>query len=183
MTQIQEVWNKLNPRERLTAMGAGLVVLAWIVGIVARGFGVGSLGLVGALAVLVVLYLKYTNASITWPVAVPLITLAISGLIAFFAVLTLIEWLGLLDVIGITALLSLAIYVIGALLMAWGSWQEYQVEKPALPNFSSATAGQGAAASTATVAPAAPVAPAPPAATEPPPLAPQAADGDDSVTR
>lgn len=182
MAQIQAVWNKLNPRERLTAMGAGLVVLAWIVGLVTRGFGVGSLGLVGALAVLAVLYLKYTNSTINWPIAVPLITLAISGLIALFAVLTLIDYLGFLDVIGITALLALGIYVAGALLMAWGSWQEYQVEKPAMPTFGNATAGQGtassgpaAASSTAT--------PAAPATTETPTAAPPAADTDDTVPR
>ena len=181
MAQVQEVWNKLNPRERLTAMGAGLVIVAWLVGIVARGFGVGSLGLLGAIAVLVVLYLKYTNSNINWPVAVPLITLAISGLIALFAVLTLVDYLGFLNRIGASALIALALYVVGAVLMAWGSWQEYQVEKPALPNFTSATATP--AASSTPVAPATPAEPtAPPAATEPPAAAPPAAS-DDTLPR
>jgi hypothetical protein len=139
MAQVQEVWNKLNARERLTASGALVIVLAWIIGLVARGFGVGSLGLIGAIAVLVVLYLKYTNPTIQWPVAVPIITLAISAIVALFAVLTLIDWLGYLNILGVLGLIALALYVIGALLMAYGSWQEYQVEKPALPNMSASS--------------------------------------------
>jgi hypothetical protein len=178
MAQLQEVWNKFNSRERMTAAGAGLVLLAWVLGIVARGFGVSSIGLVGAIAVLVVLYLKYTNPNINWPVAVPLITLGISAVVAAFALLTLIDWLGYLDLLGITAFLSLAIYVVGTLLMAWGSWQEYQVEKPALPNFSSASATPGSSVSSST-APAAPPAAAPSAATEPPAAPP----ADDTLPR
>ena len=76
MAQVQEVWNKLNPRERLTGIGALVIVLAWILGIIARGLGIGSIGLVGAVAVLVVLYLKYANPDIKWPIHVSLIILA-----------------------------------------------------------------------------------------------------------
>ena len=172
MDQVQEVWSKLNARERLTGSGALVIVLAWIIGLVARGFGVGSLGLVGAIAVLIVLYLKYANPTIQWPVAVPIITLAISAIVALFAVLTLIDWLGYLNVLGVLGLIALALYVIGALLMAYGSWQEYQVEKPALPNMS--------ASSTSSAPPAAPPAnpPAPPAA--PPPSDTQPPSGGSS---
>ena len=76
MAQVQEIWNKFNPRERLTGIGALIVLLAWIFGIIGRGLGIGSLGLLGAIAVLVVLYLKYANPDIKWPVHVSLITLA-----------------------------------------------------------------------------------------------------------
>jgi hypothetical protein len=173
--QIQEVWNKLNPRERLTAIGAGLVLLAWLVGIVARGFGVNSLGLLGAIAIIVVLFLKYApNMNITWPIPVPLITLGISVIVALLAVLTLIDWLGYIELLSATAIISFALYVIGAIVMLWGSWQEYQVEKPAMPNFS------GSSASSSTPPPPPPAATPPPAApTTPTTPPPSASDTDD----
>ena len=92
MAQVQEIWNKFNPRERLTGIGALIVLLAWIFGIIGRGLGIGSLGLLGAIAVLVVLYLKYANPDIKWPVHVALITLAISAIVALAALLTLLDY-------------------------------------------------------------------------------------------
>jgi hypothetical protein len=174
--QIQEVWNKLNPRERLTAIGAGLVLLAWLVGIVARGFGVNSLGLLGAIAIIVVLFLKYApNMNITWPIPVPLITLGISVIVALLAVLTLIDWLGYIELLSATAIISFALYVIGAIVMLWGSWQEYQVEKPAMPNFS----GSSASSSTPPPPPPATATPPPTAPTAPTTPPPSASDTDD----
>jgi multisubunit Na+/H+ antiporter MnhG subunit len=161
MAQLQDIWNKLNPRERLTAGGAGVVVLAWLVGVVARGFGLGSIALVGAIAVLAVLYLKYApNQNITWPVDVSIIVLAISAIIALLALLTLLDWLGYIGGLSVTGTLSLLLYVVGAGIMVWGAWQEYQIVKPAMPNFGSTT--------TSTPPPAAPSAP-PPASTPPAP--------------
>ena len=157
MAQVQEIWNKLNPRERLTGIGALLIILGWIVGLTARGLGIGSLGLLGAVAVLVVLYLKYANPDIKWPIAVSLIVLAVAAIVALGAVLNLLDWFAYLGILGISGLLALALYVIGALLMVWGAWQEYQVEKPALPNMS--------ASSTSSAPPAA----APPPTAAPPP--------------
>ena len=73
-----------------------------------------------------------------------------------------------------SGLLALALYVIGALLMVWGAWQEYQVEKPALPNMSASSASTAPPSATpaASAPPAAPAeAPAAPAEapSEPPP--------------
>ena len=31
---VQLVWSKLNPRERMAVIGAGLIVLSWLLGIV-----------------------------------------------------------------------------------------------------------------------------------------------------
>jgi hypothetical protein len=61
----------------------------------------------------------------------------------------------------VTGLLSLGLFVVGAAIMVWGAWQEYQIDKPAMPNFSTGT-------STGTTPP--PAAP-PPAAAAPPPAA------------
>ena len=136
-----QIWEKFNPRERLTAIGAGLVILGFIVSIAGYGIGAGTISLLGAIAVLAIFYLKYApNQNITWPIPVPLLVLGIAGIVAVLAaldVLTSLRYLGLLGVgIGVLALILEAV---GAGLMAWGAWQEYQIEKPAMPNFSSGT--------------------------------------------
>ena len=160
MAQLQEAWNKFNPRERMTAAGAGIVILAWIVGLVARGFGVGSIALLGAIGVLAVLYLKHApNQSISWPIAPSLIVLGISAIVALFAVITLLELLGYTSILGIPGILSLLLYAGGGAVMAWGAWQEYQIDKPAMPDFSSKTATSTPPSAPSAPAPSAPAAP------------------------
>jgi predicted lysophospholipase L1 biosynthesis ABC-type transport system permease subunit len=154
----------------MTATGAGVVILAWIVGLVARGFGVGSLALLGAIAVLAVLYLEHApDQKINWPIAPSLIVLGISAIVAIAALLTLVDWLGYTSLLGVSGILSLLLYAVGGGIMLWGAWQEYQVEKPAMPNFN--------ATSTSSSAPAAPAAPA--AAPSAPPAAPPVSTGYD----
>jgi hypothetical protein len=162
MAQVQEVWNKLNPRERMTAIGAIVVLIGWLVGAGLR-VGVGSLGLIGAIAILIIFYLKYTNTSFNWPAPVPLLTLGIAAIVALLAALLLLDWIGYLDVLGARALLSFGLNVVGAALMLWGSWQEYQIERPAMPTFGGTNAAPPSTA---------PAAPAPPAAPAEPPAAP-----------
>lgn len=175
MAQLQEAWNKFNSRERQSVIGAGLIILAWIVSLASYGVGAGTVALVGAIAVVAVLYLKYTSNQIAWPMAVSLIVLGVSAVVALLVaidVLGAIRWIGLF---GIAAVLALILEAVGAGLMVWGAWQEYQIEKPALPNFSSTTAsttpaappvsGQSAPAAPPVSAPAAPAAP-PVAATD-----------------
>jgi hypothetical protein len=71
MAQLQAVWNKLNPRERLSAIGAGLLILSWLVGIFSYGAGAGTIGLLGAIAVLGIFYVKHTpTMNVTWPAPV-----------------------------------------------------------------------------------------------------------------
>jgi hypothetical protein len=166
--QVQEVWNKLNSREKLTAWGALIVALGWIIGL-AGSFGLGgnTIALLGAIAVLVILFLKYSpNQSITWPAPIPLINLVISAIVALLALLGLLQWLQLLGGFGSVfgaALIAAIVTAVGAGLMAWGSWQEYQLTKPATT----------ASASSSTPPPP----PAAPAAPPPPP--PSASDTDD----
>lgn len=174
MPQVQEVWNKLNPRERLTAIGALVVALSWIVSLAGYGVSAGTISLLGAIAVLVVFYLKYNpNQSVTWPAPIPTIVLAISGVVALLAaidVLTSLRYLGLFGFgVGIVALILEAI---GAALMAWGAWQEYQLTKPATTSSS---------ASSTTPPPAAPPPAAPTASPPAPPSTyePSASDTDD----
>ncbi len=165
MPQVQEVWNKLNPRERLTAIGALLVALGWIIGL-AGSFGLGgnTIALLGAIAVLVILFLKYSpNQSITWPAPIPLINLAISAIVALLALLGLVQWLqlaGFGSFLG-AAIIAAIVTAVGAALMIWGSWQEYQLTKPAT------TSARASSPPPAAPPPATPAAP-PPASYEPP---------------
>jgi len=107
---VQEIWSKFNANERLAAIGAIVILVSFIIGLVSPyGIGASTIALLGALAVLAVLYLKYApNQTITWPAPVPVILLAISGVV------------GLLAVIGT---------VVGAAIMLWGSYQEWQSTK------------------------------------------------------
>jgi hypothetical protein len=162
-----QIWEKFNPRERLTAIGAALVILGFIVSIAGYGIGAGTVSLLGAIAVLAIYYLKYApNQNITWPAPVPLLVLGIAGIVAVLAaldVLTSLKYLGLLGV-GIGAL-ALVLEAVGAGLMAWGAWQEYQIEKPPMPNFTGGGASTppppppAAPPSYPTSAPSAPAAP------------------------
>jgi len=134
---IQEFWNKLNQRERLSAWGALAIAVGWIIGLTASyGIGGGGLSLIGAIAVLVILYLKYApNQTITWPAPVPTIILVISAIVAVGALLTLLDMLRLLGLIGYGfvagAVLAGIVTAAGAALMVWGAWQEYQLTAPA----------------------------------------------------
>jgi hypothetical protein len=163
--QIQEFWNKLNPRERLTVWGALAVAVGWIIGLTASyGIGGGGLSLIGAIAVVVVLYLKYApNQTITWPAPVPTIILVISAVVAIGALLTLLDMLRFLSLVGYGfvagAILAGVVTAAGAVLMVWGAWQEYQLTAPA---------GSPGAPGSATPPP------APPAWTPPPPAPPAA---------
>ncbi|TME81475.1 MAG: hypothetical protein E6I45_08050 [Chloroflexi bacterium] len=130
---VQEIWQKFNANERMAAIGAGIVVVAWIIGIASPyGIGASTVALLGAIALLAVLYLKYApNQNINWPAPIPVLLLAISGIVALIAVVTLLQWLSLLGGSSITLLLSLLGTVVGAGMMAWYSYQEWQSSQAA----------------------------------------------------
>jgi hypothetical protein len=129
---VQEIWQKFNANERMAAIGAGIVAVAWIVGIASPyGIGASTVALLGAIALLAVLYLKYApNQNINWPAPIPVLLLAISGIVALVAVVTLLQWLSL-GASSITLLLSLLGTVVGAGMMAWYSYQEWQSSQAA----------------------------------------------------
>ena len=136
---LQQVWSKLNQRERLAVSGAGLIVLSWLLGIVWSGglfgaAGAGGVGLLGAIAVLAVVYLRYAPGS---TVALPapyatilLIVGAVVGIIALLQFLELVSVLGLLASYGGSiVVLVLLVDWAGAALMVWGSYQEWQATR------------------------------------------------------
>lgn len=179
MAQLQAVWNQFNSRERLSAIGAGLLILAWLIGLITYGAGASTIALLGAIAVLAILYIKYTpTMKVSWPAAVSLMVLAISAVVALIILLDLLQilpYLGLARYFGGAVILILLLEVAGAALMAWGAWQEYQVDKPELPAWARG-AGAGASGPATTTTPSA----TPPAAA-PPPASPAPMDEHDEA--
>ncbi|HEX7950533.1 MAG TPA: hypothetical protein VF494_09305 [Candidatus Limnocylindrales bacterium] len=132
MAQLQETWNKLNPRERLTGWGALAIAVGWVIGLTASyGLGGNSLALIGAIVVVVILYLKYApGQSVAWPAPVPTIILVISAIVALGALVTLLNLVGFLGIAGgffAGAILASLVTAAGAVVMVWGAWQEYQL--------------------------------------------------------
>ncbi len=144
MSQLQQIWAQLNGRERLVAYGAGLTILAWIVGLVFfYGSSVGIIGLLGALVALGVMYANHApNMKVTWPLPYPVILLIIGAAVGLLALVTLLQFVQIMGVISayaafgfggnvVTALIPVALFIVGGALMAWGAYQEWNATKPA----------------------------------------------------
>jgi hypothetical protein len=127
-------WNKLNANERLAGIGAIVVIVAFVVSLLGSyGFGANTLVLLGAIAVLAIYYIKYSpTQTMTWPAPIPTIVLAISAVAALLAILGALPALGLLGGLGLYTLGAI-LTVIGAVIMVWGAWQEYQAMPKATP--------------------------------------------------
>jgi hypothetical protein len=165
MAQVQEVWNKLNPRERFTTLGVGMVVLGFVLGVLSYSAGGTTLSLLAALGVLVVFYIKYSPTSnVNWPAPVPTIVLGLSVVALIAAALEVLRWVSFIlnNLLGLWTVGTIIILV-GTIVMVWQSWLEYQAAQPA----SSAASAAPAGAPTAAAAPP-PAAPAAPGSTAPP---------------
>jgi len=126
VAQIQEMWAKLNANERLVGYGAIIAVVSWLVGLVSGG---GGYGIVTAILVLVIYWLKYApNSNVNWPLPGPTLVLIITGISAVLALLTVLPLLGALGFFYYGGLWVLAYLggVVGVIVMAWGAWKEYQ---------------------------------------------------------
>jgi hypothetical protein len=134
-----EFMNRLTAGERLAAIGSIVVVISALLSLV-TGFGTALVPLLGGLAVLAILYVKYSpSQSVNWPAPIPLLLLGISGVTAVLAVVLVMPFLGILGFFGI-GMLALIALVIGSLVMVAGSWQEYQ----AMPKTATSTSSLGA---------------------------------------
>jgi hypothetical protein len=128
-------FNKLNANERLAAIGAAIIIISWIVGLVGS-YGIGSsvIALLGAIAVLVIYYIKYSpTQSMTWPMPVQTIVLGIAAVSALLALLGALPLLGLLSFYGVLAIAAAIGTIVGAVIMAWGAWQDYQAMPKTTP--------------------------------------------------
>ena len=166
----QEIWNKLTQRDKLIGGGAVVVVIAWLIGVLlanvswsfgiyksstnvftglAGGTGIGWLGLLAAIAAIVVIYLKYApNMKITWPLPVWQILLGLAVVAAVVSLLILLftfqngdlgftqfekdaakasgESLPSWPIMGWVAAIGM---LAGSALMCWGAYQEYVANK------------------------------------------------------
>lgn len=121
---ITQFWNKLNANEKLVMYGAGLVVIAFILGAVGGGFySYGSTAIVAAIAVAVIYWLKYSPNQITWPAPVQTIVLVVAGIAAILSLLAALFALGAIGTLWGLATIATAV---GAVIMAWGAYKEYQ---------------------------------------------------------
>ena len=183
MAQIQEVWKKFNSRERQIATGAGLLVVGWVISLLDFGVGSNIAVLIGAIVLLGLLYIEHGAASKP-NLPAPLVTILViaSAIVALLAIIAALSGLGWLR-FGVDFYLLASIATgIGGALVAWGAWQVYQVEKPALPNFSAANTTTATPAGSPP-APGAAAAPSAPAPVEPAPSAPPPAATDDTLPR
>jgi len=143
---VQTWWQKLNANERMAATGA---IVVFIVSLLSGGW----IAVLGAAAVLVIYWLKYSPNQITWPAPIELITLVISGILGLFALVGALALVGMSGLgfgmfgVGggffggfwlIVAVIAIA-FIAGAAMMVLGTWREYQaMPKTAPPTTSSA---------------------------------------------
>ena len=130
MAQVQEVWNKLNPRERFTTFGVGMVVVGFLLSVLDYSAGGTTLSLLAALGVLVVFYLKYSPSSnVNWPAPVPTIVLGLSVVALIAAALEVLRWVSFIlnNLLGLWSAGTIIILV-GTIVMVWQSWLEYHAQ-------------------------------------------------------
>jgi len=151
---LNEILAKLTKNEKLIGIGAVVVAVAWVLGLVITSgwYGAsgsqttGLLALAAAVAAVVVLYLKYApNTNITWPAPLPTIFLVlaavagVAALIGLFQAFTFDPYAGLGAygaLIGsagigkpITIYLAAAGVVVGAGLMVYAAYLDWTASK------------------------------------------------------
>ena len=137
-----QFYSKRNAGERLVTIGAVVVIVSWLIGIIGGyGFGANAISLLGAIAVLVIYYLKDSpSQTINWPAPIQTIVLAISGIVALLAVLALLQVISFMAAFaGFLGLAFLALIgtAVGGVIMVWGAWQDYQAMPKTTPPSSS----------------------------------------------
>jgi len=129
----QQFMSKLNANEKQVIYGGIIVFVAYLISVVgSRGYlGAGSGDLAAAVAIAVIYWLKYQPNQINWPIPVQTLVLAIAGVSAFFALLSVVEWLGYIGISLYTA--AVILNAIGCGMMAYFAWNEYQAMPKAAP--------------------------------------------------
>ena len=150
---MQELWAKLSARDKFVVYGAVAVLVGWIVGefiatvspCAGTGYNCGTysyftagnsgafaiLGLVLAIAAVVILYLKAApNMNISWPMPVAQILLGVCGATLVCGALVVLMQLSYgLGGAPVTMWIADVIFVGGGAVMAWFSYQEYLAAK------------------------------------------------------
>ena len=150
---LNEILAKLTQNEKMIGIGAVVVAVAWVLGVIITdswysASGAQTMGLiavVAAVAAVVVLYLKYApNTNITWPAPVPVVLLVIAviagvlALIGLFQAFTYDPFKGLGGVLGtyavskpITIYLAAGGVAVGAGLMCYAAYMDWNKTKVA----------------------------------------------------
>lgn len=146
-------FSKLGQNEKLALYGSVALIVGGVVG---YSYGVTALGILAAIAMLVIIFLPQLSATTKLPGSKGSLMVAAGGLAGIAMVLALLTALDSVFVGMNFRDIFFLIAVAGGLLMAWAGWREFQSEGG---KFQIGTAGGSA--------PAAPS--APPAAAAPPP--------------
>jgi hypothetical protein len=148
---LNEIMAKLNQNEKLIGLGAVVVAVAWVLGLVITDgwYGhsgaqtMGLIAVVAAVGAVVVLYLKYApGTNITWPAPVStilLIVAAVAGvlaLIGLFQAFTYDPLQGLGGLLGsyapskpVTLYLAAGGVAVGAGLMCYAAYMDWTAAK------------------------------------------------------
>lgn len=129
---ITAFWGKLNGNEKLAMYGVIVAIIAYLISLVGS-FGSSSTGgavLLGAIIVTVLYWLKYSTNKIPWPIPFPTIVVAVAGV---SLVLALLNLLPALQFIGSSYGIAAIATVVGAGIMTYGAWKEYQTIAPKNP--------------------------------------------------
>jgi len=127
---VTQFWNKLNANEKKVLIGAGIAIVG---NLLSFGGSYGTFGLVAAIGVAVVYWLKYSGSNVAWPMPVQTIVLALTGIGGIFALLGLLIGLSVIFYFGVYGI-GLVISAIGSIMMAWFAYKEYQaMPKPSAP--------------------------------------------------
>ena len=123
-------FSKLGSNEKLAVYGSIAVIVGLIVASAGFfGFGLGTLALLAAIAMLVVVFLPQFSPGTSLPGSRGSLMLIIGGVAAVILVLTFLSFVSFIGALfgslnGIMFLVAL----VGSVVMAWAGWQEFQAE-------------------------------------------------------
>jgi len=128
---IADFMKKLNSNEKMVLYGAIITIVG---NILSLGSSYGTFGLVAAIAVIVIYWLKYSPNQINWPAPIQTIVLALTGISGILALVGLLFGLSLIFYFGLYGI-GVVVTAIGAIMMAWFAYKEYQaMPKTSAPN-------------------------------------------------
>ena len=130
MPMVQAFWKKLTTNEKFVMYGAGVAVVAFLIGIAAKASDASVL--FAPIIITVLYWLKYSTMKISWPVPLSTIVLVVAAIAAIVGLITV---LGVIDQIGQLHGIATIVGFVGALAMAFFAWREYSagMPKPAAP--------------------------------------------------
>ncbi|MGI8999002.1 MAG: hypothetical protein ACR2GO_04780 [Candidatus Limnocylindria bacterium] len=118
-------FSKLSQNEKLAIYGSAAVVLA---GLISNWGGLLFLSILAAFGMAVVVLLPQFSSGTALPGSKGSLMAALGFVVAAGAVITALQWIGFLGLIGSLNTIMFVVAVIGALVMAYAGWQELQSE-------------------------------------------------------